>query len=458
MPKLISTNPSKNYEILGEIEISTKKEIQNKVKIARSSQKKWKTIGLPQRIKLLKTLVSIFIEAKEKLAFLASQEMGMPISQSLDDFDSGIDYFNWYLDNAEKYLKPETTYEDEDEIHKVFYEPVGVVAVIVPWNFPFSNFIWQVGQNLIVGNTVVFKHSEEVPLFGKEIEKIFTKSKIPLGIFSEVYGNGKVGDMLVNQDIDMICFTGSSSVGKQLYKIGSDNFIPVLMELGGSAPGIIFEDADINKVIGSIYINRFLNCGQVCDGLKRLIVHESKFQEVTEKLKFFVRNKKIGNAKNKNVEIGPLVAKRQLEFLEEQVKDAISGGAEIITGGKPPENLKGAFYEPTLIIKVNRNMRIWREEVFGPVLPIVSFNTYNEAIKLANDTKYGLGGYVFTENKDLFQKAASEIITGMVSHNNVTYLKPCNPFGGHKDSGIGKEHGKYGFRELCRIKILSIEK
>ena len=230
------------------------------------------------------------------------------------------------------------------------------------------------------------------------------------------------------------------------------------MELGGSAPGIVFEDADVDKVIESIYFNKFLNCGQVCDGLKRLVVHESKFDEVVNKLKKIVENKKVGIAENQDTEIGPLVAKRQLELLQEQVKDAISKGAEIITNGKIPASLKGAFYEPTLIIKVNRDMRVWKEEVFGPVLPIMSFKTYDEAIELANNTRYGLGSYIFTEDKKKFEKASAEIKTGMVGHNNVIYVKPCNPFGGNKDSGLGREHGKYGFHELCQIKIVAMEK
>ncbi len=457
MAKIISINPS-SYEILGEVEVSTESEIKEKIKLAHVAQKDWAGIGLSKRIEILKSLLALFTLQKEKLAILESREMGMPYYQAVDDLESGIKYFTWYLENAEKYLKPEVTFEDRNEIHTVVYEPKGVVAVIVPWNFPFSNFIWQVGQNLIVGNTIVFKHSEETPLFGKEIEKIFADSKVPSGVFNEVYGDGRVGDILVHQDIDMICFTGSSNVGKKLYKVGGEKFVPVLMELGGSAPGIVFEDIDVDKVIESIYFNKFLNCGQVCDGLKRLIVHESKFEEVINKLKKIVENKKIGIAENQDTEIGPLVAKRQLELLQRQVEDATVKGAEIIVGGKTPEDLKGAFYEPTLIIKVNRDMKVWKEEVFGPVLPIVSFKTYEEAIKLANDTRYGLGGYIFTEDKRKFKKASSEIKTGMVSHNNISYIKPCNPFGGSKDSGLGREHGKYGFYELCQIKIVAMEK
>ncbi|MFH1290659.1 MAG: aldehyde dehydrogenase family protein [Nanoarchaeota archaeon] len=458
MVKITSTNPSKNYMKIGEVSVSTEKEVQEKVKNARVAKEEWNSIGLAKRVELLREVVAKFNEKKEELALLMSREMGKPISESVDDISSGVKFFNWYLDNAEKYLAPEVTFEDDKEIHRVYYEPVGVVAVIVPWNFPFSNFVWQVGQNLVVGNTIVFKHSEETALFGREIEKIFNESGLPGGVFNEVYGDGKVGDYLIHQDVDMICFTGSSKVGKQVYKVGAEKFIPVLMELGGSAPGIIFEDADIDKVLETVYICKYLSCGQVCDGLKRLIVHEKRFDEVVEKLKKLVESKKVGDAEDESVEIGPLVAKRQLELLQSQVEDAVSKGARIVAGGKTPDNLKGAYYEPTLITNVKKDMRVWKEEVFGPVLPIVMFKTYDEAIKLANDTCYGLGGYVFTEDKNLFQKAASEIQSGMVCLNNASYVKPCNPFGGYKDSGLGREHGKYGFHDLCNIKVVAEEK
>jgi len=457
MVKIKSINPSTG-NVIGEVPASSEQDVKEKVKLARSAQKSWQEIGLTGRVKKLKQVVQLFVERKDDFAKLISEEMGMPITQAVEDVSMGIDYFEWYLDNAEKYLTSEVTYEDEREIHRVFYEPVGVVASIVPWNFPFSNFVWQVGQNLVVGNTVVFKHSEETVLVGKEIEKVFDDSQVPKGVFNELYGGGDVGNLLVNQDIDMICFTGSSEVGKELYKLAGEKFIRVLMELGGSAPGIVFEDADVDKIVETIYFNKFLNCGQVCDGLKRLIVHESRFDEVVEKLKRVVVSKKVGLADKKETDIGPLVSERQVEVLKLQVKDAVSKGARVIIGGKESENSKGFFYEPTLLTKVTKDMRVWNEEVFGPVLPIVSFKTYDEAIILANDTNYGLGGYVFTEDKQLAKKAASEIKTGMVGHNNVSYLKPCNPFGGYKNSGFGREHGKFGFHELCQVKVVSFEK
>lgn len=457
MTKLTSTNPGKNYAVLGEVNISTEQEIKGKVQKAQLAKREWGNIGLEKRIKLLIQVVEKLKERKDELALLESKEMGMPISQSRLDLNDAIRYFIWYLDNAPKYLSPEVTYEDSSVIHKVFYEPIGVAAVIVPWNFPASNFVWGCGQNLVAGNTVVFKHSEECPLFGKLLEEIIS-SGLPSGVFNEVYGDGKVGDYLVHQDIDLISFTGSTKVGKYLYQVAAEKFIKAVFEMGGSAPGIVFDDADLDSVLESLYYSRFANCGQCCDALKRLIVHESRFEEAVEKIKNHLKSKKVGNPEDESTEVGPLVAKRQLELLEAQMKDAVGKGAKVVVGGKRPSNLKGAYYEPTLLTNITPDMRVWQEEIFGPVLPVVSFKSDDEAIKLANDTKYGLGAYIFTKNKERSVKVASQIDTGMVSINNASYLQPCSPFGGYKESGIGREHGKFGFAELTQVKVVAIEK
>lgn len=455
--KLVSINPA-NYEVIGEVDFSSEKEIVQKVKKANIAKKGWKELGVEGRIKSLRKVIDKFAKNKEKFAQLATREMGMPITQSRFDMDEAIRYFGWYLDNAKKYLSPEIIYEDDKSVHKVFYEPYGVATVITPWNFPLSNFVWGAGQNLIVGNTVVYKTSEECPLFGKLLEEIINNSDLPAGVFSEVYGDGRVGDFLVHQDINLISFTGSTKVGKHLYKVAAEKFIKAVMELGGSAPGIVFIDANLDEVIETIYLNRFTNCGQMCDALKRLIVHESVFDDVVEKLRKKLESLRVGDPTDETTDIGPLVAKRQLELLEGQVKDAIDKGAKIITGGNRVENLKGAFFQPTILINVTENMRVWQEEVFGPVLPIASFRTDDEAIKMANDTKYGLGSYIYTKDKNKALEISSRIDAGMVSINNASYLQPCSPFGGYKDSGIGREHGKFGFAELTQVKIVAIEK
>jgi len=455
--KIKSINPS-TRETMGEVAQSSKIEIRQKVEMARKALETWKDLGLEGRVNVLKKVVNNLTKKQKEFALLVSKEMGMPISQSVHDVAGAIDYFNWYLDNAEKYLSPEVTFEDDTQVHEVHYEPVGVVAAITPWNFPASNFVWMVGQNLIVGNTVVFKDSEEVPLCGKLIEEIFTDSDIPQGVFSEIYGGGDVGDFLIHQDIDMICFTGSTATGQRLYQIGAEKFIRVFLELGGSAPGIVFEDADIDDVIDTIYANRFDNCGQICDGLKRLVVHKSKWNEVIEKLIQKLEAVVVGDALDKNTHIGPLVSQKQLNVLEDQVRDALSKGAKQLFKKEIPSNLKGFFYPPMLLTNITSDMQVWSEEVFGSILPIVTFETEEEAVQLGNDTRYGLGGYVFTQDKKRFLRVASRVHTGMIQLNNTSYVQPPTPFGGCKASGIGREHGKYGFHELSNIKVIAREK
>lgn len=456
MRKLKSINPS-TKELIGEVSISSSSEISQKVKDARNATKAWKDLGVKGRTQRLKKVISNFDKKKDEFATLISNEMGMPIEESRYDVDGAIEYFEWYLDNAQKYLAPEIVHKDKKQTHTVYREPVGVVAAITPWNFPASNFVWMCGQNLVVGNTVVFKDSEEVPLCGKFIEEIMDSTKLPKGVFSEVYGGGEVGNELVKQDIDMICFTGSTSTGQKLYKVAAEKFIRVFLELGGSAPGVVFEDADVDTVMDTIYANRFDNCGQICDGLKRLIVHESKYDEVVSKLIDKLEGVKVGIAIEEDTNIGPMVSKKQLEVLRKQVADAKKKGAKVEFEYKLGKTLKGYFYPPTILVNIKTNMDIWREEVFGPVLPIVKFKTEEEAVKKANDTKYGLGGYIFTEDKKQALRVSRQIRSGMIQQNNTSYVVPASPFGGCKLSGIGREHGKFGFYDLTELKLISLE-
>jgi len=437
---------------------SSNKEIADAVKKANAARDVWQSLGLNGRAKILLKVHDQLGKNKEQLAIIATKEMGMPITQSLQDIDSGLNYFKWYLDNASKYLSPEVTFEDSKAVHTVYYEPTGTAAVISPWNFPFSNFIWGAIQNLSVGNTVVYKHDEKCTLFTKKLEEIISKCGLPKGVFSAVYGGPNVGDFLIQQDVDIICFTGSTKVGQHIYTVAAKKLIKAVLELGGSAPGIVFEDADIGNVLESIYFDKFLNCGQVCDGLKRLFVHKNIFDKTVDMLKRLLEAKKVGDPENKDTEIGPLVSEKQLKTLELQVEDAISKGAKVVIGGKRPQNLKGNYYLPTLLVNIKPNMKVWTEEVFGPVLPIIPFSSESEAIALANDTKYGLGGYIFTRDNKKALRVAEKLKTNGIAVNNATYVLPCNPFGGYKQSGIGREHGKYGLRELCQVKVISLEK
>lgn len=456
--KLISTNPAKNYEIIGSVDISTISEIKQKVEEAQKAKTLWKEMGIKKRLVYVWQIYEKLVSRKTDLINIIIKETGKSLKDAESELERYGNNFKWFLENGEKSLEDEITFEDEKIIHKVKYEPLGVAAVITPWNHPFGMFAWGVIPNLIAGNTVVFKHSEECPLTGKLIEEIINSTNLPKGVFSEVYGDGKVGKTLLEQNINLIWFTGSSSVGKSIYKMAGEKFVKVVLEMGGSNPGIVFEDSDVDRFIDKLYAKRFLTCGQTCDALKRLLVHKSLFNEVVEKLKIKVVEKMIGDPLDPKTDIGSLVAKRQVELLDSQVNDAISKGAKVITGGKQPENLSGAFYLPTILTRVTRNMRVWNEETFGPVLVVVPFATEDEAVALANDTRYGLGSLIFTNDKKRAQRMAIKIDAGTVEINSANHWLTCNPFGGYKESGMGREHGKWGFQELTQIKVISMEK
>jgi len=458
MKKLISTNPARNYEVIGEVAISSDEEIAKKVALANKAKLPWKELGIKKRIEFLTPIYEKFRKRGEEFSLLMTKEMGKPITQSQSEVESALKEFKWFLDNGAEALKNEITHEDNESIHQIVYEPYGTAAVITPWNFPLAMFIWGTFPNLIAGNTVVFKISEECPLTGKLIEEIMDSGSLPKSVFSEVYGAGDVGQKLAESDINLIWFTGSSQVGKQLYKIAAEKFIKVILEMGGSSPGVVFEDVNVSDVIPEIYTERFSNCGQVCDAVKRLIVHESIYTEVVEKLKDEITGKVVGSPNSEQTDIGSLAAKRQLNLLQEQVRDALEKGAQVVTGGQIPENLAGAFYQPTILTDITRDMRVWTEEVFGPVLPIISFKTEAEAIELTNDTRYGLGSRVYSKDLERAQRVASKIAAGTVEINQASRWLSCNPFGGFKESGMGREHGIIGFRELCQIKVISMEK
>lgn len=457
MNKIESINPS-NYKLLGSVKCSTLNEVKSIVNSAHIAQKNWQSIGLKSRINILKKVFQEFIDRKRELLLLQSKEIGMTLQLAEADFEGTMGYVRWFFDNAEQHLSPKVVHESDKEIHELICEPLGVSAIIIPWNFPFANFVWASLQSLIAGNTIVLKHSEECPLNGKFIEKVFS-NHMPIGVFNEIYGDGKIGELLIRQNINMISFTGSVKTGKHIYEIAGKRFIKTVMELGGSAPGIIFDDADLDKDLKSISGLRLLNSGQMCDGLKRLIVHEKIFDKVVKRLSEIFKAKKIGQADKKSTEIGPLASKKQLNILIDQIADAKIKKAEIITGGNSLEiEMGGAFFEPTILTNITQDMRVWNEEVFGPVLPIVAFKTEQEAINLANKSIYGLGSYIFTKDQKKAQRVAKLLETGMISVNSVSYKIPSNPFGGYKSSGIGRIHGEYGFHEVTQNKIIARNK
>lgn len=457
--ELISTNPANNDNILGTVIITTQQEIETKYNEARQAQTGWYSLGLYKRIEILRGLNELFKQNRDEFVIRQSQEMGMPFGLSEGIVDSAISDLEWNCNHAEQYLSPEINYEDDHQINEIRYEPRGVIGCIVAWNFPLANFIVSTSQALLAGNTIIMKYSEEVPLFCQYLEPVIIQSDLPKNVVNFIFGDGNVGSMMIDQDIDFLSFTGSSATGHALYKKAAERFIPVALELGGSSPGIIFENCVIDdQLIETIFWKRFLNSAQFCDGLKRLFVHDKHFDTVVEKLAAYANTVKLGDPLNPKTQMGPLVAERQVVKLEGQLQDAINKGAICHSGGKRPEGLNGAFFEPTIMTNITKDMRVWTEEVFGPALPVMSFTSYEEAIELANDTEYGLSGSVYTQDNALLQRALNDIQAGSVDSNSAHYFQPQNPFGGYKKSGIGRQQGKFGFHEVCNIKVVSYER
>ena len=456
--KIVSTNPGNNYEVVGEVEAATEADLTNAVMSARKAQPGWAALPLDERCEKIRSFLKVCGEHLEDIAQIMSKEMGKPIVSSRDSVTQTFEEFEDYMQQAGQALAPSVVFESENEKHMQTFEPRGVIAAITPWNFPFNNISFQVGQALIAGNTIVIKPSEEIVLFTQLIAELAKKSELPEGVFVPIVGEGKVGEMLVRQDVDMVLFTGSTQTGQRITEIAAERSIPVLTEMGGSAPGVVFEDADVSKIIEMLAGARFDNTGQYCDGLKRAIVHKSKCDEVLNALKKYAANTKVGNQLEEDTKLGPLVAKRQLDKLKDQVADALDKGAKVLVGGKQPEGLQGAYYEVTVLTDVNDSMRVWNEEVFGPVLPVVTFETEEEAVTLANDTEYGLGAYVFTEDKERYLRVAKQIQAGNIAHNTAWYFNPKTPFGGYKKSGNGRSQGTVGFHEVSQIKVISEEK
>ena len=394
-------------EKIGENKESTKEEVLEKIALAKSVQKHWAALELEKRIEILQEIYDAFEKNADRIAYFISKEMGKPIVQAEKEVNSTLKNIKWDLDNAKNYISPEITFEDEKQIQKVFYEPKGVVVAISPFNYPFSLCCAITMQNLIVGNVVISKPDPNLPLLYHFLEEIFQSSRLPTGVQQFVFGGKEIGSFLVEQEIDMICFTGNTKTGEYLYKVAADKMIPILMELGGSAPGIVLADANVDEVIKGIFNKKFSNAGQLCHSLKRLIVHESRFDEVVSKLKTIAESQVLGDPLDRNTTMGPLVNKKQLDTLLDQFHDTVEKGANIVCGGKVVKENEN-FFEPTILTNITREMKVWKEEVFGPILPVITFQTVEEAIELANDTIYGLGGYVFTSNQMTFEKISKE--------------------------------------------------
>ena len=448
--KLITLNPA-TEEILKEYEIMTKEKIHECVKKAREAFSEWKK-DIHKRSDFLYAFANEFRKNKEILAKTATQEMGKAIKESRSEVDKCAWTIEYFADNGEVFASEEVINTDARK-SIVTYEPLGVIGSIMPWNFPYWQALRFAAPSLMVGNTIILKPASATMQCGIEIENIFRKAGVLDGIFQTLIGNSSIAETLIDSNINAVTFTGSVPVGAKVAMRATSQLKKTVLELGGSDPFIVCEDADIEKTSTGAVKGRFINCGQSCIASKRFIVVTSVAKEFIERFVQKTEKLKIGDPLSDDTDIGPLVNAKSLNNMESLVTDSVREGAEIITGGERAYS-KGFYYRPTIMKNVSPKMNIAKEEVFGPIAPIITVDDENEAVNIANDSKYGLGASIWTQDLDRAEKLSRAVESGIVTVNNVVVSDPRVPFGGIKNSGFGRELSRFGMLEFVNIKSI----
>jgi acyl-CoA reductase-like NAD-dependent aldehyde dehydrogenase len=455
--KFTSINPH-NQQPIYEFSSATDDEIVLAVNIARQAYNDWKKMLVADRVSILKKYAILLKAAQSELAKTITLEMGRPFKHTMMDIDWEMNYVHYYLDHAEIIYGSQTLSLEAKEHFYLRYEPYGVVVCICPWNFPVSMAHSGVIPALLAGNTVIIKPSELTTKSQSMIAELMCQAGLPSGVLQTVIGDGRVGQKLLEQNINMVWFTGSTETGRYIYKTCGERFLKSVCEMGGSSAAIVCKDAELENAVNSVYFSRFNNAGQTCKAVKRLFVDESIYDLFLEKLLEKIKKTNVGNPWD-DVDMGPLASATQIERLEAQLTEAIHLGAEIVIGGKrvvKQELLKGNYFEPTLLSNVTSNMRVMTEEVFGPVLPIIKFSSIEEVVTMVNNTQFGLTNEVFTQDKELYNILIPQLESGVVAINTDRFYRPYCPIGGFKQSGMGREYGQVGMQEFSQIKLVAI--
>jgi acyl-CoA reductase-like NAD-dependent aldehyde dehydrogenase len=446
--KVKTINPT-TEEVLNEYKIMTKEQINDKVKKAQITFQDWKK-DASKRTGLLHDFANQLRKDKENLAKRATNEMGKAIKEARSEVEKCAWAMEYYADNGQILSTDEVVNTDARKT-VIRFQPIGVIGSIMPWNFPYWQALRFAAPSLMIGNTIVLKPASATMQCGIEIEKTFNKVGLPDGVFQTLVGDSSVAESLIDSDINAVTFTGSVPVGAKVAQRATSQIKKTVLELGGSDPFIVCEDADIEKASNGAVKGRFINCGQSCIASKRFIVVKNVANEFIEKFVQKTEKLKVGDPLSDDTDIGPLVNAGGLKKIDSQVKESVKEGAEVLTGGEQIGK-KGYFYRPTVLKNVNPKMQIAQEEVFGPVAPIIVAGDEVEAIELANDSEYGLGASIWTQDLDKAERLSNSVESGIVSVNNVVASDPRVPFGGVKKSGFGRELSRYGMLEFVNIK------
>lgn len=454
--KIQSINPA-TEEVNKEFETFGKEEIREIFKGSRRAFGEWGALDISERSRFLRKLADALRKKKEEYARLITIEMGKPIGQAASEIEKCAWTAEVFAENATKWLGDEDVKTEAVKSY-VSFEPLGVILSIMPWNFPFWQALRFGIPALIAGNVSVLRHSNTVPMCSLAIEEAFRNAGFPDNVFrSIITDHDMVKKLLKSRLVDCVSVTGSVEVGKQIAAIAGKNMKKFVLELGGSDPFIVLEDADIELACSKASEARIIAGGQSCIAAKRFIVEKGIADEFIGRFTELMRALKVGNPLDGSNQIGPLANSEQLLKLQGQVKDAVEKGAKVECGGKKIDG-KGFFFEPTVLTKVNRRMGVLKEEVFGPVGAVVIAKDEEDAIRIANDTRFGLGASVWTKDYLKGEGIAKRLEAGSVHVNNIVHSDPRLPFGGIKDSGIGRELYKYGLIEFVNIKSIVIDK
>lgn len=454
---LETTNPATG-EVIAEIANASDADVDLAVKAAREAFEDFGQSTTEERSKLLFKIADIIEENADRLARIESTENGKPIREtSAIDLPLAVDHFR-YFGSVIRSEEGTVKLLDGRHLSLIIKEPIGVVAQIIPWNFPFLMAAWKLAPALAAGDTIVLKPSSKTSLSVLELVKLIA-DELPKGVLNVITGKGsESGDYLQHHEgIDKVAFTGSTEVGREIGIAAAKNLIPSTLELGGKSANIIFEDADMDKALDGAMLGITFNQGQVCSAGSRLFLQESIYDEFLKRLIKIFENLKIGDPLDESTEMGTQIDEAQIETIMKYVQSAKDEGLTIVTGGERVEKLKGAFMQPTIIEAEDNKATVCREEIFGPVLVVQKFKDVDEVIKLANDTNFGLTGGVFTKDINRALKVARSVRTGRMWVNTYNQLPAGAPFGGFKDSGIGRENHKMMLDAYTKTKNIFID-
>ncbi len=448
------TNPASG-EVLGTIPNMGADETRRAIEAANAAWPAWRAMTAKERAAILRKWFNLMMENQEDLATIMTAEQGKPFAEAKGEIAYGASFVEWFAEEAKRVYGDVIPGHQRDKRIVVVKEPIGVVAAITPWNFPNAMITRKCAPAMAAGCPVVVKPATQTPYSALALAELAERAGIPKGVFNVVTGSASAigGEMTSNPIVRKLSFTGSTEIGKLLMAQCAATVKKTSMELGGNAPFIVFDDADLDAAVEGALASKYRNTGQTCVCANRLLVQDGVYDAFAEKLAAAVKKLKVGDGLKGETQQGPLIDMKAVEKVEEHISDAVKKGAKVVLGGKRHE-LGGSFFEPTILANVTPEMAVAREETFGPVAPLFRFKTEDEAIRMANDTEFGLACYYYTRDLARTWRVGEALEYGIVGINTGIISTEVAPFGGVKESGIGREGSKYGIEDFLEIKYM----